>query len=293
MTRHQRESAGRDEPSASPYFDHLHVTVIEPPRGWRMVDWRELLAYRELLWVLGARDIQVRYKQTVLGVAWAVIRPVLMMLIFSTIFGHFAGMPSDGVPYPIFVYAGLLPWNFFAAAVPAAAQSMVGSSNLISKVYFPRLVVPAAAAGAGLVDLLISAAILLIMIVWYGSPLSPALLALPALVALLVFVSFGIGVLLCALTVLYRDFAHITPFLIQVWMYLTPVVFPVSIVPPQLRWLLYANPMTGVVNAFRAVFLGQPLDMIAVASSFVSGLVFFLLGIAYFEKAERRFVDVI
>jgi lipopolysaccharide transport system permease protein len=267
--------------------------VIEPARGWRMLDWRELWAYRELLWVLAARDIQVRYKQTALGVAWAVIRPVAMMAIFSAVFGHFANMPSDGAPYPVFVLAGLLPWLFFAGAVQSAAQSMLGSSHLISKVYFPRLVVPIAAASAGLIDLLISMALLLLMMAWFGTGFSARLLGIPALVALVLLVSLGIGILLCALTVLYRDFSHITPFLIQIGMYLTPVVFPVSIVPVSLRWLLYLNPMTGVVEASRSVFLDKPMDWTGVLASVAAGVVLLALGVAYFEKAERRFADII
>jgi lipopolysaccharide transport system permease protein len=279
--------------SAPGLFDHHHVTVIEPARGWRMLDWRELWAYRELLWVLAARDIQVRYKQTVLGVAWAVIRPVAMMAIFSAVFGRFAKMPSDGAPYPVFVLAGLLPWLFFAASVQTAAQSMLGSSHLISKVYFPRLVVPVAAASAGLIDLAISMAILLVMMAWFGTGYSLHLLWIPALVALVLLVSLGIGILLCALTVLYRDFSHITPFLVQIGMYLTPVVFPVSIVPAGLRWLLYLNPMMGVVEASRSIFLDTPMDWTSALASAAVGVVALGLGVAYFEKAERRFADII
>lgn len=282
------------ETSSTPnVFDRRHLTVIEPARGWRMLDWRELWAYRELLWVLAARDIQVRYKQTALGIAWAVIRPVAMMVIFSAVFGRFAGMPSDGAPYPVFVLAGLLPWLFFAGSVQAAAQSMLGSSHLISKVYFPRLIVPVAAASAGLVDLVISMAILLLMMAWFGTGFSTHLLGAPALVALALLVSLGTGILLCALTVLYRDFTHITPFLIQIGMYLTPVVFPISIVPAGLRWLLYLNPMTGVVEFARSTFLGKPMEWTGVLASVVVGVVSLALGVAYFEKAERRFADII
>ncbi|MGH8106389.1 MAG: ABC transporter permease, partial [Arenimonas sp.] len=150
------------------FFGHQHTTVIEPPKGWRMLDWRELWAYRELLWVLTARDIKVRYKQTVLGAAWAILRPVLTMLIFSVVFGMMAKMPSDGLPYPVFVYAALLPWTFFAAAISTSGQSLVGSTHLVSKVYFPRLIIPLSSIGAGLVDFAISTVILLLMMLWYG-----------------------------------------------------------------------------------------------------------------------------
>jgi lipopolysaccharide transport system permease protein len=274
-------------------FSHEHVTVIEPPRGWRMLDWRELWAYRELLWVLTMRDIRVRYKQTALGAAWAIIRPFTAMVIFSVVFGHLAKMPSEGYPYPVFVYAALLPWTFFSGAISSSGQSLVGSANLISKVYFPRLIIPLASAGAGLVDLLISTVILLLMMLWYGVGWSSNLLAAPLLLFALAFSALGIGTLLSALTVSYRDFTHITPFLLQLWMYITPVVFPVSLVPQGWQWLLYLNPMTGLVEGFRAAFLGKPFDMIGLSTSFVIAAAMFAAGIAYFERVERRFADII
>jgi lipopolysaccharide transport system permease protein len=281
----ENESAG--------LFGHEHVTVIEPPRGWRMLDWRELWAYRELLWVLAARDVQVRYKQAVLGGAWAIIRPFTTMVIFSVVFGHLARMPSDGYPYPVFVFAGLLPWTFFATAISTAGNSLVGSAHLVSKVYFPRLVIPLASTGAALVDLLVSTAILLVMLLWYGIGWSWSLLATPLLLAAVVFAALGVGTLLSALTVTYRDFSHITPFLVQVWMYVTPVVFPVTLVPAQWRWLLYLNPMTGLIEGFRSAFLGRPLDAAGLALSLGMAFALFVAGVAYFEKAERRFADVI
>jgi lipopolysaccharide transport system permease protein len=276
-----------------PYFDHEHVTVIEPPRGWHMLDWRELWAYRELLWVLTARDIKVRYKQTVLGAAWAILRPFTTMVIFSVVFGQLARMPSDGLPYPVFVYAALLPWTFFATAITTSAQSLVGSSHLVSKVYFPRLIIPLASAGAGLVDLLISTGILLLMMLWYGVGWSWNLLAAPLLLLAVVFAALGIGTLLSALTVAYRDFTHITPFLVQIWMYVTPVVFPVSLVPERWKWLLYLNPMTGLVEGFRSAFLGKPFDLHGLAVSLAVAVALFAAGVAYFERVERRFADII
>ncbi|HSI54476.1 MAG: ABC transporter permease [Ramlibacter sp.] len=275
------------------YFGHEHVTVIEPPKGWRMLDWRELWAYRELLWALTARDVKVRYKQTVLGAAWAIIRPFTAMVIFSVVFGQLAKMPSDGHPYPVFVYAALLPWTFFATAISASSQSLVGSAHLVSKVYFPRLIIPLASAGSGLVDLLISTAILLLMMAWYGVGWSWNLLAAPLLLAAVVFAALGVGTLLSALTVAYRDFTHITPFLVQVWMYITPVVFPVSLVPERWQWLLYLNPMTGMVEGFRSAFLGTPFDLTGLAISVAVAVAAFVVGIAYFERVERRFADVI
>jgi lipopolysaccharide transport system permease protein len=275
------------------YFDHHHVTVIEPPKGWQMLDWRELWAYRELLWVFMARDVKVRYRQTVLGAAWAILRPVTTMIIFSVVFGRLAQMPSDGYPYPVFVYAGLLPWTFFAGGIAASGHSLIGASHLISKVYFPRMVIPLASAGSGLVDLLISTGILMLMMLWYGVGWSVNLLAAPFLLFAVVFTALGIGTLLSALTVEYRDFAHITPFLVQVWMYVTPVIFPVSLVPQKWQWLLYLNPMTGLVEGFRSAFLGKPFDLMGLAVSFAVAAVIFAIGIAYFQKVERRFADII
>lgn len=278
---------------AQPVFGHEHVTLIEPRRGWHMLDWRELWAYRELLWVLTARDVKVRYKQTVLGAAWAIIRPVMTMVIFSVVFGQLAKMPSDGFPYPVFVYAALLPWTFFAASIGTSGQSLIGSAQLVSKVYFPRLIIPLASVGAGLVDLAISTIVLLCMMLWYGVGWTPNLLAAPLLLVGVVFAALGVGTLLSALTVAYRDFTHLTPFLVQIWMYVTPVIFPVSLVPERWQWLLYLNPMTGLVEGFRAAFLGKTFDLHGLAISFAVAIVFFVVGVAYFEKVERRFADII
>jgi lipopolysaccharide transport system permease protein len=278
---------------SEPLFAHEHVTVIEPPRGWRMLDWRELWAYRELLWVLASRDVRVRYKQTVLGASWAILRPFTAMLIFSVVFGQLGKMPSEGFPYPVFVYAGLLPWTFFASALTASGQSLVGSAQLITKVYFPRLIIPLASVGAALVDLLVSTGVLLAIMAWYSVGWTWHLLAAPLLLVAVVFASLGIGTLLAALTVAYRDFTHLTPFIVQIWMYATPVIFPVTLVPAQWRWLLYLNPMTGLTEGFRSTFLGKPFDVIGLAASLAVAAVLFAMGVAYFEHAERRFADVI
>ena len=279
--------------STDRYFGHEHLTIIEPRQGWHMLDWRELWAYRELLWVLTARDVKVRYKQTVLGAAWAVLRPLMTMLIFSVVFGRLAKMPSDDIPYPIFVYAALLPWTFFAAAISASGQSLVGSAHLVSKVYFPRLIIPLSSIGAGLVDLLVSCVILLLLMYLYGIGWTWHLIAAPLLIAGVVFTALGTGTLLSAVTVAYRDFTHVTPFMVQIWMYVTPVIFPLSLVPERWQWLLYLNPMTGIVEGFRAVFLGRPFDVVGLTTSFVIALLTFVIGVAYFEKVERRFADVI
>lgn len=275
------------------YFGHQQLTVIEPAKGWRMLDWRELWAYRELLWVLTTRDIKVRYKQTVLGASWAILRPFITMVIFSVIFGRLAKMPSDGFPYPVFVYAALLPWTFFAAAISSSGQSLVGSAHLVSKVYFPRLIIPLSSVGSGLLDMLVSTCILLIMMLWYRVGWSANLLAAPVLLLAVVFIALGVGTLLSALTVAYRDFTHLTPFVVQIWMYVTPVIFPISLVPERWQWLLYLNPMTGLVEGFRSAFLGRPFDLSGLGISFAMAIAIFAAGVAYFEKVERRFADII
>lgn len=285
--------AGRTAVNDASVFGHDHVTVIEPPSGWSRIDWQELWAYRELLWVFVLRDVKVRYRQTVLGAAWAILRPVLSMVIFTVIFGRLAGMPSDGYPYAVFVYAGLLPWTFFANAVGSSGGSVLASAHLVTKVYFPRLIIPLAASAGGLVDLAFSTLVLLVMMMWYGVGWSWHLLAVPALVVALTFAALGVGMLLAALLVAYRDFNHLSPFLIQVWMYLTPVIFPVSLVPPAWRWLLYANPMAGLVEGFRAAFLGKPFDLAGLLLSCAAAVACFIAALAYFHKVERRFADII
>jgi lipopolysaccharide transport system permease protein len=289
-----------DEPGAAAesdlherYFGHEHVTVIEPTRGWRTLDLKELWAYRELLWVLTARDVKVRYKQTVLGFAWAIIQPVMLMIVFSIFFGRLAEIPSDGYPYPIFVYAALLPWTFFANAISTSGNSLVGSAQLVSKVYFPRLIIPLASVGAGLVDFAISACVLLLLMIWYGVGWSVNLLLAPFLVAGVVFTALGVGTFLSALTVAYRDFRYVIPFMVQFWMFATPVVYPASLIPADWRWLLYLNPMAGLIEGFRSAFLGSPIDVAALLVSLTIAALLFFVGVAYFERVERRFADII
>lgn len=270
-----------------------HVTVIEPMKGWRSLDFGDLWAYRELLWVLTVRDVKVRYKQTVLGFAWAIIQPVMMMVVFSIFFGALAKMPSDGYPYPIFVYAALVPWTFFQTAIGNAGNSVVGSANLVSKVYFPRLIIPLASVGGALVDFLIAALVLLILMVYYGIGWSLNLLLAPLLAAGVVLTALGAGAFLSALNVAYRDFRYVIPFLVQFWMFATPVVYPASLVPEAWRWAFYLNPMAGFVEGFRSAFLGKPFDAAGVGISLAVAVLMFSMGVAYFEKMERRFADII
>ena len=275
------------------YFGHQHLTVIEPTKGWRTLDLRELWAYRELLWVLTARDVKVRYTQTSLGVLWALIQPVMMMLVFTLLFSRLAKISSDGLPYPVFVFAALLPWTFFASAVGNAGNSLVGSSHLISKVYFPRLIIPLASIGAWLLDFAIATLLLLAMMLWYGIGWTWQLLAVPLLVLGVIFAALGVGTLLSALTVAYRDFRYVIPLMLQLWMYATPVAYPSSAVPPKWQWLIHLNPMAGLIEGFRSAFLGLPFDWVAIAISVASAMAIFVIGIAYFERVERGFADVI
>jgi lipopolysaccharide transport system permease protein len=275
------------------YFGHEQVTIIEPQSGWRLLDWKEIWAYRELLYVLTMRDIKVRYKQTVLGFAWAIIQPVMLMVVFSIFFGNLAKMPSDGFPYPIFVYAALLPWTFFANSITSSANSLVGSANLVSKVYFPRLIIPLSSVGSGLVDFAIAAAILLLLMVYYGVSWTLNLLMAPILVAGAVLTALGVGTYLAALNVAYRDFRYVIPFLVQFWMFATPVVYPASLVPREWQWTLYLNPMAGVIEGFRSAFLGRAFDVPGMLVSLAIAAILFAAGVAYFEKVERRFADII
>ena len=275
------------------YFGHRHVTVIRPSKGWRALNLRELWAYRELLFVLSLRDIKVRYKQTVLGAIWAILQPLLTMLIFTLIFGRLAKIPSDGYPYAVFVFAALLPWTFFANSITASSGSLVSSANLVSKVYFPRLIIPLSAIGVGLVDMAISTAVMLLLMVYYGVAWSASLLAIPLLLFAVIFTALGVGTLLSALTVTYRDFRYVVPFMVQLWMFATPVVYPASLIPERWQWLMFLNPMAGIIDAFRSAFLGMPFDLSAIGLSFAVAVTFFVIGVAYFEKVERRFADII
>jgi lipopolysaccharide transport system permease protein len=271
----------------------LPELVIEPRRGWVGIDWRELVHFRELLYFLVWRDVKVRYKQTVLGVAWAVLQPLLSMAIFTVIFGKLAKLPSDGLPYAVFVLVGLVPWTFFATAVGQSAQSLVNQQHLLTKVYFPRMFMPAAAVGVALVDLAISFGVLAVFLAIYRVGPGWGVAAVPLLVLLTLLVAMGMGLLLSAVTVMYRDFKYVVPFMLQAWMYLSPVVYPVSLVPRRLQWVLALNPMAGIIDGFRSALLGKEWNWGALGvSAAVSGGVF-VLGLFCFRRMERRFADVI
>ncbi len=267
--------------------------VIEPASGWQAVGLRDLWRYRELLYFLTWRDIKVRYKQTVLGAAWAVLQPLLTMVIFSIIFGQLAKLPSDGIPYPIFTFTALLPWQLFAFALTNSSNSLVGSQNLVSKVYFPRLVIPIASVLPGLVDFAISFVVLLGMMLYFQAPLTLRALALPLFLLLALCTALGVGLWLSALNVEYRDIRYVVPFMTLFWQYATPVAYSSSLIPEKWRLLYGLNPMTGVVEGFRWALLGSG-DMGAMLwVSVLIVLVLLVTGLAYFKRMEASFADVI
>jgi lipopolysaccharide transport system permease protein len=268
--------------------------LIEAGRSERHY-WRDLWSYRELFLFLAWRDILVRYKQAVIGVAWSVLRPLLTMVIFTIVFGKLAKLPSDGVPYPILVVAAMLPWNFFASAVSEGSNSLIQNANIISKVYFPRVIIPVSAVVVSLVDFLISFVLLLALMVWYQFTPDWRILFLPAFMILAVVVSIGPILWLTALNVQYRDFRYVVPFLIQLGLYVSPVGFSSSIIPEQWRLVYSLNPMVGVIDAFRwSVLDGQtPLYVPGQALSLATAVLLLVSGIWYFRKTERSFADVI
>jgi lipopolysaccharide transport system permease protein len=269
-----------------------HELVIRPRSGWIAINWRELWESREILAFLILRDVKVRYKQTVLGVLWAALQPLATMLIFTVIFGRFAKIPSDGVPYAMFVLAGLLPWTYFGNAVGQASHSLVNQQVLLTKIYLPRIFVPGAALGGGLVDFGVSFILYLVLMPFYGVAPGWGLLAVPLLVVLVTAAAMGVGLSLAALTVTYRDFRYVVPFLIQSWMFVSPVIYPVSVIPPRWQWALALNPMTGVIDGFRSALLGLPWNLPALAVSTAMSVVLLVFGLFYFRKTERRFADV-
>jgi lipopolysaccharide transport system permease protein len=271
---------------------HVRAIVIQPSRGWAPLRLGELWAYRELLFFFVWRDLKVRYKQTALGAAWAIIQPFFTMVVFSVFFGRLAQLPSDGLPYPIFTYCALVPWTYFATALAMSSNSLVDHARLITKVYFPRLLVPAASVLAGLVDLAIAAVVLVGMILYYGIVPGPAVAFLPAFVLLAAATALGVGLWLSALNVQYRDVRYTVPFLVQVWLFLTPVAYSSSLVPPRWRVLYGLNPMTGVVEGFRWALLGKEPPGLMLLVSVASVIALLLGGLFYFRRMERRFADL-
>lgn len=273
--------------------------IIAPPKNWLSINWQELWRYRDLFLVLAWRDIAVRYKQTALGVAWAIFQPFVTMIIFTFIFNRMANISSgDGTPYPVFLYVGLLFWQYYSGTLTNASNSMISNAALIQKVYFPRLIVPATAATAGLLDLVIAAVILVGMMIYYGiMPHLIGLLVLPALLGCMVASAMGMGMLLASMNIKYRDVRFVLPFFIQIMMYLTPVIYPVKMLDnyPLVKWLmLWLNPISGVITNARAGLLGQgSVDFGVLGISFLMSLVYFTCGLYYFRRNERYFADLV
>jgi lipopolysaccharide transport system permease protein len=274
----------------APRLPDKPLVVVAARKSWVGVNLKDLWTYRELLYFLTWRDVKVRYKQTLLGAAWALLQPLLLMLIFTFFFSRLAGINSGSVPYPLFAYAGLLPWTFFANAVANSGNSLIGSTNLITKVYFPRMFIPTAAVAAGLVDLAIAFGLLAVLMIYYGVELRWSLALLPVFVVMATLLALGVGMLMSAFNVKYRDIRYALPFMIQVWMFASPVIYPV---PDSWRWLLSLNPMTGIIEGFRAALFGQPLDGLALGLSAAITLVLLVCSAFVFTRMEKSFADVI
>lgn len=270
------------------------ITRIRPSRGWRFLDFGELWAYRELLFFLSLRDIKVRYKQTILGIAWAVLQPVLVMVVFSVFFGRLAGVPSEDRAYPIFTLTGLVPWFFFSNALSMSANSVVQSAGLITKVYFPKILVPVASVSAGVIDLALSFCVLLAMIPFFSS-FAPSwrLLMLPGFTLLLFFSAAGVGIWFAALNVKFRDIRYVLPFMTQIWLFVSPIAYPSSLLSEPWRTVYAANPLVGVVEGFRWALLGTSLPGQVAVVSAVSALLLFVSSLLYFAKVQETFADLV
>lgn len=285
-----------NEPVTSPAepLDSLPEIVIEPKSGWAALDLIEVWRHRELVCTLAWRDIQVRYQQTVLGAAWAVLQPLLTMIVFTIFFGRLGRMENQSqVAYPVFVYVSLLPWQFFSFCVLQGSQSLVSSANLIRKVYFPRVIVPLATVGVGLIDFAVSSLLLVGLMVFYQIVPGRMIFLLPLLCLGLLTVSTGVGTLLSALAVAYRDVRYAVPFLLQLWMFASPVAYSMEIVPERWRLLYCLNPLAGLISGFRSSLLGEPMHWDCLCVSMSTGLLAFVVGAIYFRTVERRFSDIV
>ena len=275
-----------------------HQTIIQPSKGWFSLQLGALWHYRELLYFLVWRDIKVRYKQTALGVTWVILQPVVSMVVFTFLFGNLLGVPSGDVPYPIFSYAALLPWNYFASSINKSSTSLVMNTNLVTKVYFPRMVIPISSVLSGLVDFGFGFLVLIGLMIYFRIPPTWTILFLPAFLFLAMLTALGFGFWLSALNVRYRDINYLVPYLIQIWMYLTPVIYSVTLIPEQYQFLLALNPMTAVVGGFRWALLGSYLadaqaPFAVIIFSFLLSLLVLITGAVFFRRTERTFADVI
>lgn len=286
--------------SAQPFINTVAQSLpdeplirIRPSGRWASLNLKSLWAYRELLYFLTWRDVKVRYKQTALGAAWAVMQPLFTMLIFTLFFGRLAGIPSDGIAYPLFAYAALLPWTFFSNAVTNSGNSLVGNANLITKVYFPRMIIPGAAVVAGLVDFLIAFVLLAAMMIYYNVAPTWNLLMLPVLMMLTALLALGVGMIMSALNVKYRDIRYALPFMIQLWMFASPIIYPVSLLPEKWRWLITLNPLTGIIEAFRSSLFGREFHWSSLGISTLITAAVLVYSAYNFRKMEKNFADVV
>lgn len=286
------ESNGHVGTSVSGFLKNRPLR-IQPSRGWAVLNLYELWEFRDLFLILAGRDVKLRYKQTVLGALWVILQPLLASLIFTAIFGRLARLPSDGHPYLLFVYAGMLPWNLFAGSLQRAGNSLISDSRLISKVYFPRMILPMASSAAVLIDFCVALGVMLALMLFYHSPITWSLALLPAIVGVALLVSIGISLWISALNVYYRDFMHAMPFVLQVWMYASPLVYSASMIPEKYQWLYFLNPMVGTIEGFRWSLLGGVFPWVSLGATLAAGGLVFIGGMFFFRRIERGFADVI
>lgn len=287
------ESGRVPPPSVGPVPGDAPLFVIQPTKGFVALDAGELWHYRDLLYFLTWREISIRYKQTLLGFAWAIVQPLMTMVVFTVFLGRLAKVPSDGIPYPVFSYLGLLPWTYFANAVTRSSTSLVGNANLLSKVYFPRILIPLSGTLSALVDFAIAFVILIGLMAFYHIPVTVSLLWVIPLTVLTAIAATGVGMWLSALNVQYRDVQHAIPFLMQLWMYATPVVYPASVVPAKWRLLFSLNPMTGIIEAYRDAALDKPISIASLGVSTLAIIFVAAVGGWQFRRMERRFADIV
>ncbi len=271
----------------------LYKVIIKPKSGWQLLDWKEIKEYKDLIYFLILRDVKALYKQTVLGFSWAILRPFIKMIVFSIVFGRLAKIPSDGIPYPLFVYAGLVPWEYFSTSLTRSTSSLITGAGIFTKVYFPRLILPFVPCIAVLVDFTIALSIVFVLMIYYGYAVSIAILYLPILMILMILTATGLGMWMSALAIQYRDIPYGVQFLVQILMYAAPVIYPISWLPESYRIYLAIYPMYGVIEGFRAAILGQnamPWDLIGIGA--ISAIIIFASGAYYFKRKERIFADV-
>jgi len=292
QTESQPDDPGGSDPvTAGPAKS---VVIIEPSKTWVPLKLRDLWEYRELLFFLTWRDVKVRYKQTLLGATWAILQPLLTMLIFTLLFGGLAGIQTGGIPYPLFAFGGLLIWTFFSNSVTNSGNSLVGSSNLITKIYFPRMIIPMAAVGAGLVDFILAFLIQAVLMAYYRVQVTWALVMIPPLALLAALLAVGVGMWLSALNVKYRDIRYAIPFLVQIWMFASPIIYPVSMLPAKWRWVFMLNPLTGIIQNFRiALFGNQSFEWNSLLISVAITLAVLVYSAFSFRRMERHFADII